>query len=41
MISVAGAGLAVDAVWSVTPGEYAALAPTVETPEFLALATRP
>jgi SAM-dependent methyltransferase len=38
---LAGAGLAVDAVWSVTPGEYAAAAPTVETPEFLALATRP
>jgi SAM-dependent methyltransferase len=35
------AGLRVRAVWSVTPGEYAAGAPTVDSPEFLLVAERP
>jgi SAM-dependent methyltransferase len=37
----ARAGLAVRALWSVTPGAYAADAPSIETPEFLLLAARP
>jgi SAM-dependent methyltransferase len=37
----AAAGLAVEAVWSVTPGAYARAAPTVDTPEFLLVARRP
>jgi SAM-dependent methyltransferase len=37
----AAAGLAVEAVWSVTPGAYARQAPTIATPEFLLLARRP
>jgi SAM-dependent methyltransferase len=35
------AGLDVDAVWSVEPGRYEAAAPTIDTPEFLLVATRP
>lgn len=35
------AGLDVDAIWSVTPGDYAARPPTVELHEFLVIATRP
>jgi SAM-dependent methyltransferase len=35
------AGLAVQAIWSVTPGAYARTRPTVDTPEFLLLADRP
>ena len=35
------AGLACEDIWSVTPGEYARNAPTVETPEFLMVARRP
>lgn len=35
------AGLVVDAVWSVTPGRYAATRPIVDLPEFLLLAHRP
>lgn len=34
-------GLEVDHVWSVTPGEYARVEPTVDTPEFLLVAHRP
>ena len=34
------AGLAVDAIWSVEPGTYARVEPTVETPELLVLAHR-
>jgi SAM-dependent methyltransferase len=34
------AGLRVDAVYSVEPGAYAAVAPTTECPEFLLVATR-
>ncbi|MDD9369615.1 MAG: methyltransferase domain-containing protein [Acidimicrobiales bacterium] len=34
-------GLAVDAIWSVTPGAYARSRPTVDSPEFLLVATRP
>ncbi len=37
----ARAGLAVRAVWSVTPGAYAAASPSIETPEFLLVAERP
>lgn len=37
----AAAGLAVEAVWSVTPGAYARAAPTVDSPEFLLVARRP
>ena len=37
----AGAGLEVDAVWSVSPGAYARTAPTVDSPELLLLAHRP
>jgi SAM-dependent methyltransferase len=35
------AGLDVHAVWSVTPGAYAADAPSIDTPEFLLVAARP
>ena len=35
------AGLVVDAIWSVTPGRYAACRPVVDLPEFLLLAHRP
>ena len=35
-----GQGLRVDDIWSVEPGAYLPVAPTVETPEFLVLATR-
>jgi hypothetical protein len=35
------AGLEVDAVWSVAPGEYAAGRPVLDRPEFLLLARRP
>ena len=37
----ASVGLVPDHVWSVEPGAYAAVAPTVETPEFLLVAHRP
>lgn len=37
----ARAGLEVDAVWSVTPGEYARRVPEIDRPEFLLVATRP
>jgi hypothetical protein len=33
--------LQVDAVWSVTPGEYARRIPEIDRPEFLLVATRP
>ncbi len=36
----AGQGLRVDDIWSVEPGAYLPTAPTVETPEFLVLATK-
>jgi SAM-dependent methyltransferase len=36
----ASAGLRVRHVWSVTPGEYAAAPPTIETPELLLVAER-
>jgi SAM-dependent methyltransferase len=36
----AAAGLVVDEVWSVEPGRYARIAPSVETPEFLVLGHR-
>jgi SAM-dependent methyltransferase len=35
------AGLVVDAVWSVTPGDYSRRPPEIDRPEFLLLATRP
>ncbi|MGY6500138.1 MAG: class I SAM-dependent methyltransferase [Acidimicrobiales bacterium] len=35
------AGLAVDALWSVTPGRYAREEPAVDSPEFLMIARRP
>jgi SAM-dependent methyltransferase len=35
------AGLTVDAIWSVTPGDYARRPPTVDTPELLLRAHRP
>lgn len=35
------AGLEVDHVFSVTPGAYRAVPPTLDTPEFLLIATRP
>lgn len=38
---VARAGLAVDGLWSVRPGEYAAIEPDIEHEEFLVLARRP
>jgi SAM-dependent methyltransferase len=34
-------GLVVEHIWSVTPGEYARVEPTIDTPEFLLLARRP
>jgi SAM-dependent methyltransferase len=37
---VAGAGLRLDALWSVEPGAYAATTPSVDSPEFLVIATR-
>ncbi|HEX6419867.1 MAG TPA: methyltransferase domain-containing protein [Acidimicrobiales bacterium] len=37
----ARAGLAVRAVWSVAPGDYARRAPTIDTPELLLVAGRP
>ena len=37
---VAGAGLRLDAIWSVDPGSYRPAPPTIETAEFLVLATR-
>jgi SAM-dependent methyltransferase len=37
----AGAGLAVDAVWSVGPGDYAARPPELGRPEWLLVASRP
>jgi SAM-dependent methyltransferase len=37
----ARAGLHIDAVWSVTPGEYARRPPEIDRPEFLVMATRP
>jgi SAM-dependent methyltransferase len=40
-LMAAAAGLEVDHVWSVTPGAYAAQAPTVELPELLLVAHRP
>ena len=35
------AGLQTDAVWSVTPGDYARRTPEINRPEFLLVATRP
>jgi SAM-dependent methyltransferase len=37
----ANAGLEVDAIWSVEPGKYARLEPTIETPEFLVVGRKP
>ena len=37
---VADAGLRLDALWSVEPGAYREAAPTVETPEYLVIATK-
>jgi SAM-dependent methyltransferase len=37
---VTGAGLRVDEIWSVEPGAYRRQAPTVESPEYLVLATK-
>jgi len=37
---VADAGLRLDAIWSVEPGAYRAAAPTVDTAEFLVVATK-
>ena len=37
----ARAGLEVDAIWAVTPGDYAPRPPDTEHPEFLVSATRP
>src|SRR4051794_55164 len=37
---VAAAGLRLDALWSVEPGAYHATAPTVDTPEYLVVATK-
>jgi SAM-dependent methyltransferase len=37
----AAAGLVVDAVWSVTPGDYRRARPSIDTPEFLLVAHRP
>lgn len=36
-----GTGLAVDHIWSVTPGAYDRTEPTIDTPEFLLVAHRP
>lgn len=38
---LAAEGLVVESVYSVEPGNYAAVPPTTETPEFLVLARRP
>jgi SAM-dependent methyltransferase len=38
---VDGAGLLLDAIWSVEPGAYRRDAPTTESPEYLLVATRP
>ena len=35
------AGFVVDDVWSVTPGQYARIAPTIETPELFVCARKP
>jgi SAM-dependent methyltransferase len=35
------AGLEVEHLWSTTPGGYAAIAPTIDSPEFLLVARRP
>ena len=35
------AGLHVDHIWSVTPGAYTAVPPSLDTPEFLLVARRP
>ncbi len=37
----AASGLAVEHIWSVTPGAYAATAPTTDVPELLLVARRP
>jgi SAM-dependent methyltransferase len=37
----ASAGLEVRHLWSVTPGAYAAVAPSLDSPEFLLVAARP
>jgi hypothetical protein len=37
----AGAGLVVDGLWSVGPGDYAARPPDVDHPEWLLVASRP
>jgi SAM-dependent methyltransferase len=37
---VAGAGLRLDAIWSVEPGTYRRDAPTTESPEYLVVATK-
>jgi SAM-dependent methyltransferase len=37
---VAAAGLRLDAIWSVEPGAYRAAAPTVDTAEYLVVATK-
>ncbi len=37
----ASVGLSVDALWSVTPGEYGRHEPTIERPEWLVLGSRP
>jgi hypothetical protein len=37
----AQAGLAVDHIWSVTPGAYEAAPPRIDTPELLLVARRP
>lgn len=34
-------GIAVDSIWSVTPGEYDRIEPTIDTPEFLLVGHRP
>jgi hypothetical protein len=37
---VAGAGLRLDAIWSVEPGAYRRESPTTESPEYLVVATK-
>jgi hypothetical protein len=37
---VVGAGLCLDAIWSVEPGAYRRDAPTTESPEYLVVATK-
>jgi hypothetical protein len=34
-------GLEVEHLWSVTPGEYQRVEPSIDTPEFLLVARRP